>query len=102
MLAIDARPMLQFRLQSLCHKYSRILVTGKTDFTTNERRTPMRWKQFLTPVKSIDTRSRPASMLDEKPGRGNDRFWMCGNPMNMKPAIIPGAKLIPLPDLGDR
>ena len=60
----------------------------------------MRWKQFLTPVKSIDT-DQARSMLDEKPGQ-EMTILDVRQPNEYEASHIPGAKLIPLPDLGDR
>jgi len=60
----------------------------------------MRWKQFLTPVKSIDTH-RARSLMDEKPGE-EMTILDVRQPNEYEASHIPGAKLIPLPDLGKR
>lgn len=60
----------------------------------------MKWKQFLTPVKSMDTNEAKAFM-DQK---DVDDFTILDvrQPSEYEEGHIPGATLIPLPDLGDR
>ena len=60
----------------------------------------MRWKQFFTPVKSIDT-DQARALMDEKPGQ-EMTILDVRQPNEYEASHIPGAKLIPLPDLGDR
>jgi rhodanese-related sulfurtransferase len=60
----------------------------------------MRWKQFFTPVKSIDTH-QARTMLDEEPG-AEMTILDVRQPNEYEAEHIPGAKLIPLPELGDR
>jgi len=60
----------------------------------------MRWKQFFTPVTSIDT-TQARSMVDEKPGQ-EMTILDVRQPNEYEAGHLPGAKLIPLPDLGDR
>jgi rhodanese-related sulfurtransferase len=60
----------------------------------------MRWKQFFTPVKSIDT-DQARTMMDETPGQ-EMTILDVRQPNEYEAGHIPGAKLIPLPDLGDR
>ena len=60
----------------------------------------MRWKQFFTPVKSIDT-DQARVLIDEKPAQ-EMTILDVRQPNEYKAGHIPGAKLIPLPDLGDR
>ena len=60
----------------------------------------MRWKQFLTPVKSIDTRK--ARTLMDKDSVDEMTILDVRQPNEYEASHIPGAKLIPLPDLGDR
>lgn len=60
----------------------------------------MKWKQFLTPVKSMDAKAAKAFMED----RDVEEFTVLDvrQPGEYEQGHIPGAKLIPLPDLGDR
>ena len=60
----------------------------------------MRWKQFFTPVKSIDT-NQAREMIDEKYGP-DMTILDVRQPNEYEAGHIPGAKLIPLPDLGSR
>jgi len=59
----------------------------------------MRWKQFFTPVESID--SRQGRQLLEQP---HDQTIVLDvrQPKEYKQAHLPGAKLIPLPELPNR
>ena len=60
----------------------------------------MRWKQFFTPVKSIDSNEARGYL-----GRlsGDDVTVLdVRQPEEYEAGHIPGAKLIPLPDLKDR
>ena len=60
----------------------------------------MRWKQFFTPLTSIDTHQAKA-MMDEN--RGQEMTILdVRQPNEYEVSHLPGAKLIPLPDLGDR
>ena len=60
----------------------------------------MRWKQFFTPVKSIDTASGQGIDGDKT---GQEMTILdVRQPKEYEASHIPGAKLIPLPDLGDR
>ena len=60
----------------------------------------MRWKQFFTPVKSFNA-EEVKNYMDRTPG---DAFTLLDvrQPAEYESEHIPGAKLIPLPDLGDR
>ena len=60
----------------------------------------MRWRQFFTPVKSLDA-EQTRSYLDQKPG---DSFTLLDvrQPEEYGSGHLPGAKLIPLPDLKER
>ena len=60
----------------------------------------MRWKQFFTPVKSMDAVQAKDYMAD-KP---SDSYTVLDvrQPGEYEAGHIPGAKLIPLPDLNDR
>ena len=60
----------------------------------------MRWKQFLTPVKSMDTDEAKAYMAGHK--EGSFTLLDVRQPSEYENARIPGAKLIPLPELADR
>ena len=60
----------------------------------------MRWKQFFTPVKSFNV-NEAKEFMDRVPGH---RFTLLDvrQPGEYESEHIPGAKLIPLPDLNDR
>ena len=60
----------------------------------------MKWMQFLTPAKSIDFKQTRAMIADA----GADAITILDvrQPGEYKQAHIPGATLIPLPELGDR
>jgi rhodanese-related sulfurtransferase/rubrerythrin len=60
----------------------------------------MRWKQFLTPVKSIDS-TEAKKIIDE---HEHDSYTLLDvrQPAEYKAGHLPGAKLIPLPQLNDR
>jgi rhodanese-related sulfurtransferase/rubrerythrin len=60
----------------------------------------MKWKQFFTPVKSFNA-SEAKSFVDQ---RAIDTFTLLDvrQPEEYKESHIPGAKLIPLPDIGSR
>ncbi|WP_080805178.1 rhodanese-like domain-containing protein [Desulfamplus magnetovallimortis] len=60
----------------------------------------MRWKQFLTPVKSLDAEAT-RKLIDEN---SEEQFTLLDvrQPGEYEHGHLPGAKLIPLPDLPDR
>ncbi len=60
----------------------------------------MRWKQYLTPVKSIDA-IKATQLLSEK---SSDQLITLDvrQPKEYRQYHLPGAKLIPLPDLIDQ
>ena len=60
----------------------------------------MKWMQFLTPAKSIDVKETQ-SIID---GSGADDVTILDvrQPKEYQRSHIPGAVLIPLPQLGDR
>ncbi len=60
----------------------------------------MRWKQFLTPVKSFDAVHARSYMADKS--ADDVTILDVRQPGEYKTGHIPGAKLIPLPDLADR
>lgn len=60
----------------------------------------MRWKQFLTPVKSMDTEEAKAYMAEHE--EGSFTLLDVRQPGEYENSRIPGAKLIPLPELADR
>ena len=60
----------------------------------------MRWKQFLTPVKSCDTDYARHFMKDHAPEEIT--ILDVRQPSEYESGHIPGAKLIPLPDLAER
>jgi len=60
----------------------------------------MRWKQFLTPVASMDTDEAKAYMAEHE--EGTFTLLDVRQPGEYENSRIPGAKLIPLPELADR
>ncbi len=60
----------------------------------------MKWKQFLTPVKSIDTDELKKYLADNDA----DSYTLLDvrQPEEYESGHIPGAKLIPTPDLIER
>jgi rhodanese-related sulfurtransferase len=60
----------------------------------------MRWKQFLTPVASMDTEEAKAYMAKHE--EGTFTLLDVRQPGEYENSRIPGAKLIPLPELADR
>ena len=60
----------------------------------------MRWKQFFTPVKSCDGDHAKKIMADKSP----DEFTILDvrQPGEYEAGHIPGARLIPLPELTER
>ena len=60
----------------------------------------MRWKQFLTPVASMDTDEAKAYMAQHE--EGTFTLLDVRQPGEYENSRIPGAKLIPLPELADR
>ena len=60
----------------------------------------MRWKQFLTPVASMDTAEAKAYMAKHE--EGTFTLLDVRQPGEYENSRIPGAKLIPLPELADR
>ena len=60
----------------------------------------MRWKQFLTPVKSIG--AGEGHRLIEKNPSDELTILDVRQPGEYKAQHIPGAKLMPLPDLSER
>ena len=60
----------------------------------------MRWKQFLTPVESIN--GQQARNLSQKAEDGNVLYLDVRQPKEYEQEHLPGAKLIPLGDLGGR
>lgn len=60
----------------------------------------MRWKQFLTPVASMDTEEAKAYMAEHE--EGTFTLLDVRQPGEYENSRIPGAKLIPLPELSDR
>ena len=60
----------------------------------------MRWKQFFTPVKSLDTDQARKYMEDKS--FGEFTILDVRQPKEYEAGHIPGAKLIPLPELTDR
>ncbi len=60
----------------------------------------MKWKQFLTPVKSMETEEAKSFMAEHK--EGSYTLLDVRQPGEYVKDRIPGAKLIPLPELPDR
>jgi len=60
----------------------------------------MRWKQFFTPVESVDAKYA-RKIIDETP-QGSMTVLDVRQPKEYNESHIPGAKLIPLPELKDR
>ncbi|MFZ0134401.1 MAG: rhodanese-like domain-containing protein [Desulfobacterales bacterium] len=60
----------------------------------------MRWKQFFTPVKSMDAPQAKRYLTDKS--LENVTVLDVRQPGEYESGHIPGAKLIPLPDLGER
>ena len=60
----------------------------------------MRWKQLFTPVESLD--APEAKKFMDKLAADEFNLVDVRQPGEYEAAHIPGAKLIPLPDLGDR
>jgi len=60
----------------------------------------MLWKQFLTPVKSMDTEEAKAYM--DKQEEGTYTLLDVRQLGEYEKARIPGAKLVPLPELTNR
>ena len=59
----------------------------------------MRWKQLLTPVRSMDTDEAKAYMAEQK--EGTFTLLDVRQPGEYEKERIPGAKLVPLPELSD-
>lgn len=60
----------------------------------------MKWKQFLTPVQSMDTEEAKAYMADHR--EGTFTLLDVRQPGEYEKDRIPGAKLLPLPELTNR
>ena len=60
----------------------------------------MRWKQFVTPVKSMSPEEARAYMDEHE--EGSYTLLDVRQPAEYETERIPGAKLIPLPELADR
>jgi len=75
-----------------------LLLTPSTQHP--KENTYMKWKQFLTPVKSINTNEAKAFM--DKNDVDDFTILDVRQPSEYEEGHIPGATLIPLPDLGDR
>jgi rhodanese-related sulfurtransferase len=60
----------------------------------------MKWKQFLTPVAGMDAEEARAYMKDHK--EGTYTLLDVRQPSEYEKGRIPGAKLIPLPELAGR
>jgi rhodanese-related sulfurtransferase len=60
----------------------------------------MRWKQFFTPVKNMDTEEARDYIKAER--EGGYTLLDVRQPTEYEKARIPGARLVPLPELPDR
>jgi rhodanese-related sulfurtransferase len=60
----------------------------------------MKWKQFFTPVKSMETEEAQDYIAGHK--EGTYTLLDVRQPEEYEKARIPGGKLIPLPGLSDR
>lgn len=60
----------------------------------------MKWKQFLTPVRSMAAEKAKAYMADHR--EGTFTILDVRQPGEYEKKHIPGTKLIPLPELMDR
>ena len=60
----------------------------------------MRWKHFLTPVRNMDTKEARAYI--DKNKEGTYTLLDVRQPKEYEKTRIPGAKLVPLPELVDR
>jgi rhodanese-related sulfurtransferase len=60
----------------------------------------MKWRQFLTPVQSMETEKAKAFMADHR--EGTFTLLDVRQPGEYEKDRIPGAKLIPLPELTNR
>jgi rhodanese-related sulfurtransferase len=60
----------------------------------------MKWKQFFTPVKSYDAEQARAFIMKTPPS--DVTILDVRQPKEYEGGHIPGAKLIPVGDLGDR
>jgi len=60
----------------------------------------MKWKQFFTPAKSMDADQARAFIKDHK--QGSFTLLDVRQPGEYENTRIPGAKLIPLPELPNR
>lgn len=67
---------------------------------TQKRKNAMRWKQFFTPVTSVD----PAAGQKMIEAATSDEITILDvrQPGEYEAGHLPGARLIPLPELGDR
>ena len=59
----------------------------------------MKWRQLLTPVQSMDTEEAKAFMAEHK--EGTFTLLDVRQPGEYEKERIPGAKLVPLPELSD-
>ncbi len=60
----------------------------------------MKWRQFLTPVQSMNAQQAKAHMADHR--EGTFTLLDVRQPGEYEKERIPGAKLIPLPELTNR
>jgi rhodanese-related sulfurtransferase len=60
----------------------------------------MRWKQFFTPVQSVDAMA--GKQMIDAAASGDFTILDVRQPKEYEAGHLPGARLIPLPELGDR
>ena len=60
----------------------------------------MKWREFLTPVKSMDAQEAKAYMAGHR--EGTFTLLDVRQPGEYEKSRIPGAKLVPLPELVER
>jgi len=60
----------------------------------------MRWKQFFTPVRSLDAEEARQYISEKAPSEVT--ILDVRQPGEYETGHIPGAKLLPIPDLGNR
>jgi rhodanese-related sulfurtransferase len=65
-----------------------------------EGKNEMRWKEFLTPAKSMDSAEAKAFMAQNR--EGSYTLLDVRQPAEYEKERIPGSLLIPLPELSDR
>jgi len=60
----------------------------------------MKWRQFITPVANLDAKAAREFVAEHK--EGTFTFLDVRQPREYETGRIPGARLVPLPELSDR